>query len=132
MASALQCAEDAKHAEAVALRQHQEVLENIEDSKRRLHDLQEQRTVELAARAAACEELGSKRSEISKIHEKLTAASHKMQSKHAAKAVESAAQLMEARSVCLPLAAFCMPSVLYQVSLDLQECVAYLQVFVFL
>ena len=73
MASALQCAEDAKHAEAVALRQHQEVLENIEDSKRRLHDLQEQRTVELAARAAACEELGSKRSEISKIHEKLTA-----------------------------------------------------------
>lgn len=97
--SAMLRAEDAKHAEAAALREHQEVLEDIDDSKRRLHEQQEQRTVELAARAAACEELGGKRTEISKIHEKLTAASQQMQSKHAAKAVESAAQLMEARTV---------------------------------
>jgi chromosome segregation ATPase len=100
--SAMQHAHDAKRAEVLALRQHQEVLERIDSTKTRLHELQEQRTAELAARAAASDELGSKRTEIAKLHEKLTAASHQMQSEHAAKAVASAAKLMEARAVrCL-------------------------------
>lgn len=84
------------------MREHQEVIEHVDDSKRRLHELQEQRTVELAARAAASEEVSGKRTEIEKLHAKLTRASHQMQSEHAAKAVESAAELMEARAVrCL-------------------------------
>jgi RNase adaptor protein for sRNA GlmZ degradation len=102
VAVAMRYAEDAKHAEAAALRAHQEVLESVYDSKRRLHELQEQRTMELAAKAAACEELGGKQTEIAKLKEKLTATSRQMQSQHASKVVESAAQLMEARAVWCP------------------------------
>lgn len=99
VASAVQRAQTAKQDETVSQNEHQQILDHISGSKRKLHELQQQRTVELAARAAATAELGGKRTEIAKLQEKMAAASQQMQSKHAAKAVESAAKLMEARAV---------------------------------